>query len=57
MFGSSNHKIIQTQTSKTTQTWVTDQKTKLLLQSSDLNPRENEWGELKSRSTYMELGI
>ncbi len=47
MFGSSNHKIIQTQTSKTTQKWVTDQKTKLLLQSSDLNPVENEWSELK----------
>ncbi len=40
MFGSSNRTIIQTQTSKTTQKWVTEHKTKLLLwpfQSSDLN--------------------
>ncbi len=45
-FGSSNRTIIQTQTSKTTQKWVTEYKTKLLLwpfQSSDLNPAENEW--------------
>ncbi len=50
MFGSSNRTIIQTQTSKTTQKWVTEHKTKLLLrpfQSSDLNPVEHEWGELK----------
>ncbi len=26
-------------------------------QSSDLNPIENEWGELKRRSNNMELGI
>ncbi len=39
-----NRTIIQTQTSKTTQKWVTGYKTKLLLwpfQSSDLNPVEN----------------
>ncbi len=60
MFGSSNRTIIQTQTSKTTQKWVTEHKTKLLLwpfPSSDLNPIENEWGELKRRSTVMELWI
>ncbi len=53
MFGSSNCTIIITQTSKTTQKWVTEHKTKLLLcplQSSDLNPVEDEWGELKRRS-------
>ncbi len=53
MFGSFNPTIIQTQTSKTTQKWVTEHKTKLLLwlfQSSDLNPMENEWGERKRRS-------
>ncbi len=51
MFGSSNRTLIQTQTSKTTQKWVTEHKTKLLiwpLQSSDLKPVENEWVELKS---------
>ncbi len=40
MFGSSNRTNIQTQTTKTTQKWVTEHKTKLLLwpfQSSDLN--------------------
>ncbi len=45
---------------KTTQKWVSGHKTKLLLcpfQSSDLNPVENERGELKRRSTVMELGI
>ncbi len=49
MFGSSNRIIIQTQTSKTTQKWVTEHKTKLLLlfQSSDLNPVEDEWTEEK----------
>ncbi len=60
MFGSSNRTIIQIQTSKTTQKWVTGHKTKLLLwpfPSSDLNPVENEWGELKRRSTNMELWI
>ncbi len=50
MFGSSNRTIIQTQTSKTTQKWVTEHKTKLLLswpfQSSDLNPVENESSDL-----------
>ncbi len=47
MFGSSNRTIIQTQTTKTTQKWVTEHKTKLLLpfQSSDLNPVEHEWTE------------
>ncbi len=38
---------------KNTQKWVTEHKTKLLLwsfQSSDLNPVENEWGELKRRT-------
>ncbi len=52
--------LVQTQTSKTTQKWVSEHKTKILLcpfQSSDLNPIENEWGELKRRSTNMELGI
>jgi len=58
MFGSSNCTIIQTQTSKTTQIWVTEHKTKILLwpfQSSDLNPVENECGEQKRRSTVMDL--
>ncbi len=78
MIGSSNRTIIQTQTSKTTQKWVTEHKTKLLLWReeaqtwscesedlewfwmkewsliscqvfSDLNPVEDEWGELKRR--------
>ncbi len=43
MFGSSNWTIIQKQTLKTTQKWVTGHKTKLLLwpfQPSDLNPVE-----------------
>ncbi len=60
MFGYSNHAIIQTQTSKTTQKWVTEHKTKLLLwpfQSSDLIPVEDEWGELKRSTTNMELWI
>ncbi len=50
MFVSSNRTIIQTQTSKTTQKWITEHKTKLLLcplQSSDLNPVEDEWTEEK----------
>ncbi len=51
MFGSSNWTIIQTQTSKTTQKWFTEHKTKLLLQSSDLNPVEDE---LKRRSCESE---
>ncbi len=49
MFGPSNCTIIQTQTLKTTQKWVTEHKTKLLLwpfQSSDLNPID-EWTEEK----------
>ncbi len=44
--------IIQTQTSKTTQKWVTEHKTKLLLwpfQSSDLNSVEHEWGWTKEK--------
>ncbi len=48
------------QTLKSTQKWVTEHKMKLLpwlSQSSDLNPVENEWGELKRRSTNMELWI
>ncbi len=51
MFGSSNRTIIQTQTSKTTQKWVTEHKTRLLLQFSDLNPTEDE---LKRRSCESE---
>ncbi len=60
MFGSSNRTIIQTQTSKTTQKWVTEHKSKLLLWpflTSDLNPVEDEWGELKRRNTVIELWI
>ncbi len=60
MVGSSNQTIIQKQTLKTTQKWVTGHKTKLLLwpfQFPDLHPVENEWGELKRRSTVMELWI
>ncbi len=60
MSGSSNGTIIQTHTSKTTQKGVTEHKTKFLLwpfQSSDLNAVENEWGELKGRSTVIELEI
>ncbi len=46
------------QTSKSTQKFITEHKMKLmpwLSQSSDLNPTEIEWGELKRRSTNMEL--
>ncbi len=59
MFGSSNRTIIQTQTSKTTQKWVTLHKTKLLwpFKSSELNPVENDWDEPRRRSTVMELWI
>ncbi len=59
MFGSSNRTIIQTQTPETTQKWVTEHKTKLLLaiQSSDLNPVETEWGELKRRCEYKGSGV
>ncbi len=56
MFGSSNRKIIQTQNLKTTQKWVTEHKTELLLwpfKSSDMNPVEDEWGELKRRNTTL----
>ncbi len=48
------------QTSKSTQKCVTEHKMKLLpwlSLSSDLNPTENEWGELKRRSTVVELWI
>ncbi len=48
------------QTSKSTQKWVTEYKMNLLpwlSQFSDLNPTENEWGELKRRNTVMELWI
>ncbi len=45
------------QTSKSTQKWVTEHKTSVPpwpSQSSDLNPTENEWGELKRRSCESE---
>ncbi len=43
---------------KLTQTWVTEHKMNLLpwlSLSSDLNPTENDWGELKRRRTNMDL--
>ncbi len=43
------------QTSKSTQKWVTEHKMKLL--PCRPSPIENEWGELKRRSTNMELWI
>ncbi len=58
MFWSTNPTIIQKQTSKTSQKWVTEHKTKLLLwpfQSPDVNPVENDCGELKRRSTIKDL--
>ncbi len=45
---------------KQTQKWVTEHKMNLLpwlSLSSDLNPTEDEWGELKRSSTVMELWI
>ncbi len=37
--------------------WAQNQASAMAIQSSDLNPVENEWGELKRRSTVMELWI
>ncbi len=53
MFGSSNRTIIQ-QTSKTTQNGSLSKKNQasaMAIQSSDLNPVENEWGELKRKAS------
>ncbi len=55
MFGSSNRTNIQTQTSKTTQKWVTEHKTKLLLcpvLTSDLNLT---WEYLQLLNRQMEI--
>ncbi len=52
--------MILKQPSKSKQKSVTENKTKLLplpSQSSDLNPVENEWGELKRRSTVKGSGV
>jgi len=60
MFGSSNRNPNPNTNLKNNTEMVTGHKTKLVLwpfQSSDLNPIENECGELKRRSTNMELGI